>query len=214
MQKIITITLLVNIATSCGLQKTNDTRVASQPFTDNAASTTSYFIDVHQMEPGQVKFADVAAAHAKDLAVQNKHQVNFIKYWVDEGAGKIYCLSSAPTGKHVEATHAEAHGLMPAVVYQVSDGPEAALSGNKPMFMDIHELGANAVTTADVAGAHEKDMAVQQQYGVNFINYWVDTGKGVIMCLSEAPDSSAVKLTHQHAHGLLPKFVAPVKQGQ
>ena len=36
------------------------------------------FIDVHQLEPGKVKYEDVAKAHAKDLAVEGKYNVDFL----------------------------------------------------------------------------------------------------------------------------------------
>src|SRR6476619_4734378 len=78
------------------------------------ATTTNdrkLFIDVHQMGPGKVKFEDVSGAHAKDLAVEKKHDVHFINYWVDEAQGLIYCLSSAADSTAVRETHAEAHGL-------------------------------------------------------------------------------------------------------
>jgi hypothetical protein len=80
--------------------------------------------------------------------------------------------------------------------------------------LDVHHLGAGNVTAEAVAGAHEKDLKVEKKYGVNFINYWVDTDNGTIFCLSQAPDSNAVIQTHKEAHGLLPDVVLPVKQGQ
>ncbi|RTL59374.1 MAG: DUF4242 domain-containing protein [Sphingobacteriales bacterium] len=86
--------------------------------------------------------------------------------------------------------------------------------GNKNLYIDVHQLGAGKVTAKDVAGAHEKDLAVEKKHDVNFINYWVDEKQGVVMCLSEAPDSNAVKATHKQAHGLLPVYVLQVKQGQ
>lgn len=180
----------------------------------DSAKVLSYFIDVHDLEPGKVKFEDVAGAHEKDLATQGKYDVRFIKYWVDEEKGKVYCLSQASNPGAVEQTHKEAHGLMPSMVYHVTDGPEAALQGNKPMFIDVHVLEPGGVKAADVAGAHDKDLAVQGKHGVNFVNYWVDEKKGVIMCLSEAPDSNAVKKAHAEAHGLLPAYVLKVKQGE
>ncbi len=169
---------------------------------------------MHDLEPGKVTFADVEGAHKKDLATQDKYGVNFIKYWVDEEKGKVYCLSQATSASLVENTHKEAHGLNPSVVYEVTDGPEAAIAGNKQMFIDVHHMGEGKVTAKDVAGAHDKDLAVQAKHGVNFINYWVDEKKGVIMCLSEAADSNAVKKAHKEAHGLLPAYVMKVKQGQ
>ena len=73
---------------------------------------------------------------------------------------------------------------------------------------------AGIVTAKDVAAAHEKDLAVESKYGVHFINYWVNEKDGVVMCLSQAPDSFAVKNTHREAHGLLPDEVLPVQQGK
>ena len=78
----------------------------------------------------------------------------------------------------------------------------------------MHYLGAGKVTAADVEAAHQKDLATQQKYGVNFVNYWVDEKKGVVMCLSQAKDSSSVIHTHQEAHGLLPAYIVEVKQGE
>jgi hypothetical protein len=171
------------------------------------------FIDVHQLEPGKVTFNDVTAAHLKDLGVQKQYDVRFLKYWVDEDKGLVYCLSSASDTDAVRKTHAAAHGLLPAYTYEVTDGPEAPVTG-KTLFLDIHKLGAGNVTAAAVADAHKKDLAVQKKYGVNFINYWVDEKAGVVLCLSEAKNADSVIHTHKEAHGLVPVEVRPVKQGE
>ena len=172
------------------------------------------YIDVHELEPGQVTMADVEDAHIRDLATQGKYNVSFLKFWVDEQKGKVYCLSQAPDAASIETTHGEAHGLIPSQVFQVKDGLEAAPLGDKTLYLDIHELGAGQVKAADVAHAHEKDLAVQNKYAVNFINYWVDESNGRVLCLSEAMDSNAVIKTHAEAHGLLPAYVLQVKQGE
>lgn len=177
------------------------------------AGAKHLFIDVHRLGPGKVKYQDVAAAHAKDLAVEGKYGVDFIKYWVDEDKGLVYCLSSSSDTASIRKTHAEAHGLLPDDIYLVTEGQEAALKGKKNLYLDIHELGAGNVTAKDVAGAHQKDLAVEGKYGVNFINYWVDEKNGVVMCLSEAKDSTSIIQTHKEAHGLLPSSVLRVKQG-
>ena len=80
--------------------------------------------------------------------------------------------------------------------------------------MDVHELGAGNVKAEDVEKAHQKDLAVQKKYGVNFINYWVDEKTGTVLCLSQASDASKVIATHKEAHGLVPVSVMAVKQGQ
>lgn len=156
----------------------------------------------------------MAAAHLKDLAVEEKYDVHFINYWVDEDKGLVYCLSSAGDSSSIRKTHAEAHGLLPDHIFEVTEGSEATLTGNKKLFLDIHELGAGNVTAAAVADAYKKDLAVQGKYGVNFINYWVDEKAGVVMCLSEAADSHAIIATHKEAHGLIPVEVLRVRQGE
>lgn len=172
------------------------------------------YIDVHQLGPGKVKYEDVANAHAKDLAVEKKYGVEFLKFWVNEDKGLVYCLSYSKDTQSIRKTHAEAHGLLPENIYQVTSGEEATLIGQNSYFLDVHYLGAGKVSAKDVAAAHLKDLMVEYKYGVNFINYWVDEKNGVVMCLSQAKDSTSVIRTHQEAHGLLPAYILEVKQGE
>jgi len=199
-----------------GSQSANAQVAASDSSNNNLSQPEpqSYYIDVHDMAPGKIKIADVAAAHEKDLATEGKFGVNFIKYWVDPEKRKIYCLSKAPNEESIINTHREAHGLLPSHVYKVTDGPEAAIEGKEQLYLDVHQVAPGSITPEDVAGAHKKDLAVEKKYGVNFIDYWVDPKAGVIMCLSQAPDSLAIKKTHKEAHGLLPSYVLKVSQGQ
>jgi len=78
------------------------------------------FMDVHSISGG-VTEADVAGAHAADLATQGKHEVNYLKYWVDEEAGKIFCLVEAPDADAANTVHREAHGLVADEIYKVSE---------------------------------------------------------------------------------------------
>lgn len=192
-------------------------RLSAQSAADTTGSKQSVkhlYIDVHHLGAGKVNYQAVAEAHAKDLAVQKKYGVQFIEYWVDEARGTVYCLSSSADTNSIRKTHAEAHGLLPDQFFLMTDGPEAAINTNKNYFLDVHELGAGHVTAKDVAGAHQKDLAVQGKYGVNFINYWVNEQNGVVMCLSQANDSAAVINTHKEAHGLIPSHITKVKPGK
>jgi hypothetical protein len=188
----------------------------SDSYSQNESSTNknSLYIDVHYLPEGKVSFADVAAAHSKDLATESKYGVKFIKYWVDESKGVVYCLSSAPDTTAITSTHKEAHGLLPQAIYKVEDGHEASAEKGKNYFLDVHQLGSGKVKAADVEEAHKKDLAVQKKYGVNFINYWVDERTGTVLCLSQAKDSSKVVQTHKEAHGLVPVSIQQVKEGQ
>ena len=183
-------------------------------YVDSTPKSKNLFIDVHHLGAGKVTAKQVAAAHQKDLAVQAKYGVNILKYWVDEKNGDVYCLASAPDSQSLRATHAEAHGLLPSDIHKVTSGTEASPINQKNLFLDVHELGAGKVTAKDVEGAHQKDLATQKKYGVNLINYWVDEKRGTVMCLAQAPDSSALINTHKEAHGLVPLKVIAVKQGQ
>lgn len=79
------------------------------------------FMDVHNMEGG-VSATDVAGAHARDVETQGKHGVDYKHYWVDEKAGKIFCLVEAPSADAAIAVHREAHGLVADEIFEVSAG--------------------------------------------------------------------------------------------
>ena len=79
------------------------------------------FMDVHTVAGG-VSAADVAAAHEKDLVTQDAHGVDYRRYWVDEAAGKIFCLVEAPTAEAANTVHREAHGLVADEIYPVAEG--------------------------------------------------------------------------------------------
>ena len=79
------------------------------------------YLDVHKNLKG-VKLKDVAEAHAKDLKVQSKYGVKFLKYWVDEKAGMAFCLSDAPDKEAPTKAHREAHGLLPDETHEVLEG--------------------------------------------------------------------------------------------
>jgi len=79
------------------------------------------FMDAHTLEGG-VAAADVAAAHRADLEAQDKHGVNYLRYWVDEAAGKIFCLLEAPDAEAANTVHRNAHGLVADEIYAVTEG--------------------------------------------------------------------------------------------
>lgn len=78
------------------------------------------FMDVHNIEGG-VSAADVAGAHKADLETQGKYAVSYLRYWVDEEAGKIFCLVEADSADDANAVHREAHGLVADEIYPVSE---------------------------------------------------------------------------------------------
>ena len=80
----------------------------------------SLFMDVHNIEGG-VAESDVAAAHQADLATQGEYGVKYLRYWVDEDAGRIFCLVEADSVEDANAVHRKAHGLVADEIYAVSE---------------------------------------------------------------------------------------------
>lgn len=79
------------------------------------------YLDVHKKIEGLTRAA-VAEAHRKDLEVQIKYGVNYLKYWYDEGTGKVFCLVEAPSKEAASAVHREAHGLVADEIHEVNEG--------------------------------------------------------------------------------------------
>ena len=78
------------------------------------------FMDVHSIEGG-VSVEDVAKAHQADLETQSDYGVSYLRYWVDETAGKVFCLVEAETAELACTVHREAHGLVADEIYAVSE---------------------------------------------------------------------------------------------
>jgi hypothetical protein len=79
------------------------------------------YLDVHTIAGG-VSMDDVAKAHAADLQTQGAHNVDYLRYWVDETQGKVFCLVDAPSPEAAAAVHRAAHGLLADQIFQVHEG--------------------------------------------------------------------------------------------
>jgi Protein of unknown function (DUF4242) len=79
------------------------------------------FMDIHNRVDGLTEDA-VAHAHEADLKTQEKYGVKYLRYWFDEGTGKVFCLVDAPSKEAAAAVHREAHGLVADDLIQVKEG--------------------------------------------------------------------------------------------
>ena len=79
------------------------------------------YMDIHSLDGG-VSVDDVAKAHLADLQTQGEYDVKYLRYWVNEEQGKIFCLVEAPSATAASTVHREAHGLVADAVYQVQEG--------------------------------------------------------------------------------------------
>ena len=65
-------------------------------------------------------------------------------------------------------------------------------------FMDVHD-GFVGVTEAQLAEAHEADLAIEGEEGVHFEKAWLDPESGKVFCLSHGPSKEAVMRIHERA---------------
>lgn len=79
------------------------------------------YMDVHTIDGG-VAVEDVAKAHLADLQTQGGYDVQYLRYWVDESQGKVFCLVEAPSPEAASTVHREAHGLVADAVFEVQEG--------------------------------------------------------------------------------------------
>ena len=79
------------------------------------------FMDVHRLGDA-VTVDDVAKAHMADLQHQDKYDVKYLRYWVDEAAGTIFCLAEAPSADAAATVHREARGLVAEDIFEVKEG--------------------------------------------------------------------------------------------
>jgi hypothetical protein len=79
--------------------------------------------------------------------------------------------------------------------------------------MDAHK-GVEGLTAEDVAGAHQKDLEIQEKHGAKYLRYWFNEDEGTIFCLVEAPSKEAAEAVHREAHGLVAEEIVEVTEGE
>ena len=79
------------------------------------------FMDIHEKVEGLTAQA-VADAHRRDVDLQDKYGVKYLKYWFNESSGRVFCLAEAPDAESAERVHREAHGLVADQIIPVEEG--------------------------------------------------------------------------------------------
>jgi len=77
-----------------------------------------------------------------------------------------------------------------------------------PIYMDRHEM--EGTTAKAVADAHQKDLKLQEKYGIKLMTYWFDESRGTTFCLIDAPAKEKVRQLHEEAHGSIPHKIVEV----
>ena len=76
------------------------------------------YMDLHRYPNGITK-EECEMAHLQDLKVQKKYGVKYLKYWMNESAGTVYCLIDAPDKEACHAVHDEAHGEVATDIIEI-----------------------------------------------------------------------------------------------
>lgn len=75
------------------------------------------FMDVHTGMKG-IDQKQLAAAHARDQALEDAEGVRFLHAWADPQTGKVFCLSEGPDKEAVLRVHAKA-GHATSEIYEI-----------------------------------------------------------------------------------------------
>ena len=78
-----------------------------------------------------------------------------------------------------------------------------------PIFMDRHDMAGS--TAEEVAQAHLRDLAIQDDYNVKFLTYWCDETRGTTFCLVQGPDEETINRVHRDAHGAVAHTIVEVE---
>ena len=165
------------------------------------------FMDRHDMR--DMTAEAIAAAHRRDLEVQDKYGVRYMTYWFDRDRGTGFCLVDAPDAATAAQVHREAHGEIPSDIIAVdlaaveaflgrinnphagADGPEEVDAALRAvMFTDI--VGSTEMTTrlGDAAALNlvrVHDALVRRGLAANRGREIKHTGDGIMAVFDDVP---------------------------
>ena len=120
------------------------------------------YMDIHNLPEGTTA-EDVGKAHAKDMKTQRKYGVEYSKYWVNEKAGKVFCLCHAPNAEAAECVHREAHGMVAEKLIEIQ--PEVAEG-----FLGSSETNDAGAVVLPGGGADARDPGIRTVVFTDVVN--------------------------------------------
>lgn len=169
------------------------------------------YLDVHTV-PGATP-EDLRKAHQADLAVQGKYGVDYRKYWLNEGCGKVFCLVEAPSAEAAMRVHREAHGLEAEKIIEVDPDMADSFLGNTgidsagaALFPGSKERdnGVRSVMFTDIVGSTE----LAQRLGDEIAFELVNTHDVIVRAAVAEHGGSVIKHT---GDGIMAVFTSPVQ---
>lgn len=77
--------------------------------------------------------------------------------------------------------------------------------------MDRHDVPPGT-TREETAHNHVADLEIAPRFGVEFLSYWHDSVRDVVICFARAPDAEAMTQAHRTSHGDLPGEIIEVSE--
>ncbi len=174
------------------------------------------FIDIHDL-PG-ASADDIALAHARDVACQAKHGVNYFKYWVNEKHGKAFCMCIAPNVEAANAVHLEAHAATAARIMEITpemadaflgaaeiDGSGAALLPGS----SERDPGTRTILFTDIVGSTD----MTQRLGDDVAMAFLDVHDRIVRAALAAASGREVKHTGDGIMAVFNSAAAAVRCG-
>jgi class 3 adenylate cyclase len=168
------------------------------------------YIDIHKV-PGATA-NDLARAHAADMAIQDGLGVCCVKYWFNEGSGKVFCLIDAPSVEAANEVHARSHGLLAERIIEVDPEMIEGLLGNAqvndagaammPSAAETRDTGLRCVMFTDIVGS----TAITQRLGDSAAMRLVNVHDEVVRAALAANGGRVVKHT---GDGIMSSFYSP-----
>jgi class 3 adenylate cyclase len=167
-------------------------------------------MDIHEV-PGGVSAEDVAKAHAEDVKIEDKYGVHYHKYWVNEKAGKIFCLCHAPNAEAAIQVHRKAHGMVADKVIEIqpelAEGFLGGVEVNKagaalvPGATDERDPGIRTILFTDIV----ESTALTQSMGDEGVMALLDLHNGVVRNALAGLGGREIKHT---GDGIMASFVS------
>lgn len=124
------------------------------------------FMDIHTVDP-KTTWEDVAKAHMADVEIQDRYDVDYLKYWYNKDCGKLFCLVEAPSADAARYVHDEAHGLLAEKLIEIDPelldgfmGSAAVNAGGAALLpgarSDVQrDSGVRTIMFTDIVGSTE-----------------------------------------------------------
>jgi len=120
------------------------------------------YLDIHEFH-SPVDAEDLAKAHVADLEAQEKYGVKYLRYWVNESCGKVFCLVDAPSAEAANQVHRKAHGMVAQRIIEVE--PELAEG-----FLGGGEVNQAGAVLLPGGGADARDPGIRTILFTDIVN--------------------------------------------